>query len=191
MGKLLSKVTLSCIPKVTACPKLPNKYLCAILFHFLQEVIIRSNRHISAKTRLSFLLFCKKKKKSILIVVAFVLKLFSQDIIVNLKYKCLSKTSRSKFVIQTHPNWELLWPFSSPVRSDKCYICTKKTLKKRNGAKYAARLYMSLWYHLTSSIAAFHHLLPLLPLLLCLALTSRSFEQWLVDKWYFSGLCCG
>lgn len=52
---------------------------------------------------------------------------FFCEIIVVENSSCLS---RSKIVIQIYPNWELLWPFSSPVRSDKCYICTKKTLKK-------------------------------------------------------------
>ncbi len=60
------------------------------------------------------------------------MKAFAQYIIVHLKCKCLCPTSRPKIVIQIYPrpNWEILWPFSSPVRSDKCHTCTKKTLKK-------------------------------------------------------------
>lgn len=36
--------------KVTVCPRLLSRYFCAILFHFLQEVIIRSDLHTSART---------------------------------------------------------------------------------------------------------------------------------------------
>lgn len=129
----------------------------------------------------------------------FCMKAFAQDIIVNLKCKCLSQTSRSKIVIQIFPesNWELLWPFSSPVRSDKCYICTKKTLKKkkkknlvRNMPAGFTCLFDTIWPP------------PLLPFIFicshscpccCVEFwlwSSWSFEQWWVDKWYYSGCWC-